>query len=143
VAGRGYTFSHIDFMVRVKRPGLSLIFQKFFPLALVIAICLGALFLGPRTMEGRLNLVVPGLVAAVALQLTTENELPPRGGILLIDEIFVLAYIIIVLLIAESLLVYKLALRGESGHARRIDFISLIALGVTFFGGAGLLIALR
>lgn len=143
VAGQGYTFSHIDFAVHVRRPGLSLAFQKFFPLALVVLVCLGVFILQPTSIEGRLTLAVPGLVAAVALQLTTATELPPRGHILLVDEAYLFAYLVIVLIVGESLAVYWLARQGRARLARRLDVASGLCLGALFLASTSALVLVR
>lgn len=143
VAGKGYSFSRVEFAIRVHRPGLTLAFEKFFPIVLVMIACLGAFMMHPRSVEGRLTLTVPGLLAAVALQLTTASELPPRGHIMLIDEVYLLAYLGIVLIIGESLLVHRLVGRTQDRLAKRVDIVSLVLLGVSFFGGLTTLILLR
>lgn len=143
VNGQGYTFSHLDFVVAIRRPGLSLVFQKFFPIMLVVVVCLGAFLLDPHYIEARLTLAAPALIAAVALQLTTEGELPPRGHIFLVDEVYLLSYVVILMIIVECLVVHRMATANKGPEARRLDVVSLGLLSAIFLGGTAALIGFR
>jgi hypothetical protein len=141
--GENSVFSHADFRVPVKRPGAARVIQVVFPLAVIIMVALMSLVIDPPSLEATLFLAPPALIAAVALHFTTTTGLPSEGRVLLVDRIYLLAYLIILLVIAFGVFSHRQRDRGRAKRARQVDRVGLLTLVPLFLGGTALLIAFR
>lgn len=139
----GSEFSRLDLRVPVVRPGVARVIQVLFPLAVIIMVALMALVIDPPSLEATLFIAPPALIAAVALHFTTTTGLPSEGRVLLIDRIYLLAYLIIFLILCFAVFSHRQRDRGRARAARLVDRVGLLTLVPLFFGGTGLLIALR
>lgn len=136
-------FSRANFRVPVARPGATRVIQVVFPLAVIIMAALMSLVIDPPSLEATLFLAPPALIAAVALHFTTTTGLPSEGRVLLVDRIYLLAYLIILLVLAFGVFSHRQRDRGRAKRARLVDRIGLLTLVPLFLGGVAVLIIFR
>jgi hypothetical protein len=99
-------------------------------MVIVLVLSWGALLLAPDKVEGRTALAATGLLTAVFLQLGYSSTLPEVGYLTLLDKIYLLVYVLIVIVLFESLITARWV-RGANespesmARAKRVDHITL------------------
>lgn len=136
-------YSRFRYAVRVHRPVIGYSATTLLPIAIVMLITMVMFLIESKYFEGRLGLGITSLISAVALQLTASSDLPSTGYLVLLDHVYNLSYAVIFLGLLESVVSVRLYDKGEIERARRIDVVTMVAMVLLFFGGVGLLIALR
>lgn len=143
VQAGGDRYSHYTFSVHVSRPVLGYLIKTILPIAIVILIALVVFLISTKYFEGRLGLAITSLISAVALQLTSNADLPSVGYMVLLDKVYNVSYAVIFLTLLESVIAVKLADAGRETAARRLDWVSLGVLAALFFGGVATIILFR
>jgi hypothetical protein len=94
-------YSRLNITVPVTRPIVAMSIKTFVPILLIV-IC-GALvfFVRPRYIEGRIGLCITALLTLVALQLASGASLPDVDYLMMLDKIYLLAYVFIILALAR------------------------------------------
>ena len=136
-------YSRFRYAVRVERPVLGYSATTILPIAIVMLITMVMFLIESKYFEGRLGLGITSLISAVALQLTASSDLPRTGYLVLLDHVYNISYAIIFLSLLESVASVRLYDRGEIVKSRRLDLVTMAGLSLFFFGGVGLLVALR
>lgn len=95
------TYSRIVVTVPVTRPILAMSLKTFMPIALIVACAALVFFVRPRYIEGRIGLGITALLTMVALQLTSGASLPDVDYLMLLDKIYLLAYLFIIIALAR------------------------------------------
>jgi hypothetical protein len=75
--------------------------KTFVPILLIVVCASLVYFVRPRYVEGRIGLGITALLTLVALQLTATAPLPDVDYLMMIDKIFLLAYLFIIVALAR------------------------------------------
>ena len=75
--------------------------KTFVPIALIVACALLVYFVRPTYVEGRIGLGITALLTLVAIQLTATSSLPDVDYLMMIDKLFLLAYLFIIVALAR------------------------------------------
>ena len=97
-------FSNFTFQLQLSRPLTYFGFKLMLPLTIVIIASLGALFIIPGFVDARISLPIGGLLTAVFLQQSYESALPDVGYMVLMDKIYLAAYLLIACVMARVIL---------------------------------------
>lgn len=89
-------YARLSFSMNIARPQSYFIWKLLLPLMVVICGAWIALLLNPVLTETRAALPASALLTTVFLQQSYTASLPETGGLVLLDEIYVVAYILIV-----------------------------------------------
>ena len=72
---------------------------------MLIVICAALMyFVRPHYVEGRIGLGITALLTLVALQLTSSATLPDVDYLMMLDKIYLLAYVFIIAALARAVL---------------------------------------
>lgn len=107
-------YSRTEFIIPITRPILSGVVKSFLPVILIILCAAMTLVLDPSHVEARVGLSITALLTLVATQFTAAGNLPEVSYLTLLDQIYILSYVYI-------LLVIGLVVRGT-----RLDSIGLV-----------------
>jgi hypothetical protein len=88
-------FSDLVFTFTLTRPVSYFLLKLLLPLTIVILAAIGALLFFPNYVDARISLPVGSLLTAVFLQQSYSNALPDVGYMVLMDKIYLLAYLLI------------------------------------------------
>lgn len=100
-AAEADTYSRIVLTVPVRRPIVAMSLKTFMPIALIVVCAALVFFVRPRYIEGRIGLGITALLTLVALQLTSSASLPDVDYLMLLDKIYLLAYLFIIIALAR------------------------------------------
>ncbi len=95
------TYSQLVYTILLSRPITYFLLKMMLPLLVVILISLGALLLHPKHVDMRASLPIGGLLTAVFLQQSYSDALPDTGYMVLMDKIYLLAYLVISLVLLQ------------------------------------------
>ena len=88
-------YSRATFAVPISRPWQTGVIKLILPTVIVL-LCAGlALAIHPDMSDARIGLVITALLTLVALQITTSSSLPEVGYLMVIDQIYILCYVVI------------------------------------------------
>ena len=87
--------------IPVTRPIVAMSIKAFVPIGLIVVCAALVFFVRPRYVEGRIGLGITALLTLVALQLTSGASLPDVDYLMMIDKIYLLAYLFIILALAR------------------------------------------
>ena len=125
------TYSRIAVTVPVARPLIAMSLKTFVPIILIVVCASLVFFVRPRYVEGRIGLGITALLTLVALQLTASASLPDVDYLMMLDKIYLLAYLFIIVTLAR---VVATSWRGgdpqsetEISRADRVWAVSLLA----------------
>lgn len=127
-------YSRATFVMPIERPWKSGIVKGILPISIVL-LCAGlALLVHPRYTEGRIGLVITALLTLVALQITSASDLPDTSYLMVIDQIYLISYAFILVVLAEVVenTWRKDEAEGKWDKAIRRDRIALILAIVSF-----------
>lgn len=94
-------YSRIIISVPVTRPVIAMSLKTFVPILLIVVCASLVYFVRPRYVEGRIGLGITALLTLVALQLTATAALPDVDYLMMLDKIFLLAYVFIIVALAR------------------------------------------
>jgi len=94
-------YSRIVISVPVTRPVIAMSLKTFVPILLIVVCASLVYFVRPRYVEGRIGLGITALLTLVALQLTATSGLPDVDYLMMLDKIFLLAYLFIIVALAR------------------------------------------
>ncbi len=127
-------YSRIVVTVPVTRPVVAMSLKTFVPITLIVVCAALVFFVRPRYVEGRIALGITALLTLVALQLASGSSLPDVDYLMMLDKIYLLAYIFIILALAR---VVATSWHGHDDHAEKAisrgDRIWVVALLVAYF----------
>jgi hypothetical protein len=143
-------YSQFEFAVEISRSSRYFVWKLLLPLGVLLAATLASSLL-PTRSDVRVSVPVLSLLAAVVLQQSYTSSLPEVGYLVLIDQIFVLAFLIMLMTVLRAVLsATRARLREEAGAPvppaersirRNLAYVALMAAG---FGiGTALIIVLR
>ena len=94
-------YSNLAFTLILARPINYFLLKMLLPLLVVLLVSLGALMLHPSYIDTRSSLPIGALLTAVFLQQSYSNALPDTGYMVLMDKIYLLAYVLISLVLLQ------------------------------------------
>jgi len=94
-------YSRIIISVPVTRPVVAMSLKTFVPIILIVVCASLVFFVRPRYVEGRIGLGITALLTLVALQLTATAPLPDVDYLMMLDKVFLLAYLFIIIALAR------------------------------------------
>jgi hypothetical protein len=104
--------------VSVTRPVIAMSLKTFVPILLIVVCASLVYFVRPRYVEGRIGLGITALLTLVALQLTATAPLPDVDYLMMLDKVFLLAYLFIIIALAR--VVATSWLGADAGAEERI-----------------------
>ena len=110
------SYSRLTLSVPVTRPVVAMSVKTFVPIVLIVVCAALVFFVRPRYVEGRIGLGITALLTLVALQLTSGAALPDVDYLMMLDKIYLLAYLFIILALAR---VVATSWRGADPEAER------------------------
>lgn len=139
-------YARISFSMNISRPGSYFIWKLLLPLVVVICGAWIALLLNPVLTETRAALPASALLTTVFLQQSYTSTLPETGGLVLLDEIYVVAYVLIVATLARVIIKsHNIEEKSEAEvrALRRQDIRSLVIQVVIFCAASAALVLSR
>jgi hypothetical protein len=128
------TYSRIVVTVPVTRPVVAMSLKTFVPITLIVVCAALVFFVRPRYVEGRIALGITALLTLVALQLASGSSLPDVDYLMMLDKIYLLAYLFIIIALAR---VVATSWHGHDDHAEKAissgDRIWVVALLAAYF----------
>ncbi len=125
------TYSRAVFTLSVERPSSVFYWKLMLPLTFIFVAALAALLLPPPDIDSRSALIGGGLLTTVFLQKTYSDLLPDIDYLVLMDKIYIVAYIGIItalIQVVHSYLKVRVDEGAESGFAKldRNVFVGLL-----------------
>jgi hypothetical protein len=130
VSGQASRFSKLSFIIDVERPSSYFIWKLLLPLFVVLCGAWIALLLNPMLTETRAALPASALLTTVFLQQSYNGALPDTGGLVLLDKIYVVAYVLIVITLARIIVNSRAVEEMDSSAIHRLrarDAVALLA----------------
>jgi len=94
-------YSNLSFSVLLARPINYFLLKMLLPILIVMLVSIGSMLLHPSHIDTRSSLPIGGLLTAVFLQQSYSNALPDTGYMVLMDKIYLLAYLLISLVLLQ------------------------------------------
>ncbi len=94
-------YSRVTVSIPLARPVVAMSIKTFVPIILIVACALFVYFVRPIYVEGRIGLGITALLTLVAIQLTATSSLPDVDYLLMLDQVFLLAYLFIIVALAR------------------------------------------
>lgn len=101
------TFSAIEFSLNVSRPTSFFFWKLLLPLFVVLCAAWTVLLLDPKLVEVRTAMPATALLTTVFLQQAYSNNLPDIGYLVLIDRLYVVAYLLIIITLGRVIIVSR------------------------------------
>jgi len=89
-------YSRLTLSIPVSRPVVAMAIKTFVPIVLIVICAALVFFVRPRYVEARIGLGITALLTLVALQITSGASLPDVDYLMMIDKIYLLAYLFII-----------------------------------------------
>lgn len=113
-------FSNISYTIGLERPISYFLLKMLLPLFVVLLVSMGALLLHPSYTDTRSQLPIGALLTAVFLQQSYSDALPDTGYMVLMDKIYLLAYVLISLVLLQVILAGNWLMRKKQVPEKRI-----------------------
>lgn len=94
-------YSRATIAIPVTRPVVAMSLKTFVPIMLIVVCALLVYFVRPCYVEGRIGLGITALLTLVAIQLTATSSLPDVDYLMMLDKVFLLAYLFIIVALAR------------------------------------------
>ncbi|MFN0014017.1 MAG: hypothetical protein ACKVU2_05660 [Saprospiraceae bacterium] len=94
-------YSNLTCRVLLSRPINYFLLKMLLPILIVMLVSIGSMLLHPSHIDTRSSLPIGGLLTAVFLQQSYSNALPDTGYMVLMDKIYLLAYLLISLVLLQ------------------------------------------
>lgn len=114
-------YSVAAFSVEIARPASLFYWKLMTPLTIVLLAALSSLLLPTLQLDARAALVASGLLTAVFLQRTYLDSLPDIGYLVVMDQIYLLAYFVI--LVCLFRVTYTFVRTRAADHATRSHYV--------------------
>jgi hypothetical protein len=110
-------YSRVTVTVPVHRPWLTYAIKIILPILLVAATAALVYFIHPSFVEGRIGMGITALLTLVALQLTSNSQLPEVDYLMMIDMLYIAAYLFVIASLAQVVYTSWAAFRGDDENA--------------------------
>lgn len=145
-ASQASRFARITFALNISRPESYFYWKLFLPLIVVVSGAWIALLLNPALTETRAALPASALLTTVFLQQGYSSTLPETGGLVLLDEIYVVAYVLIVATLIHVIIQSRNIeekTEAELSVLKKKEVRTLVIQAAIFFGSALAIVLLR
>jgi Neurotransmitter-gated ion-channel transmembrane region len=134
-------YSRVTVSVPVHRPAITYAIKIILPIFLVAACAALVFYIHPSFVEGRIGMGITALLTLVALQLTTNSQLPEVDYLMMIDMLYLAAYIFVIASLGQVVRTSWAAHRGEDTTAIAQDRRAIKVLGSAFILGTATIMA--
>ncbi len=110
-------YSRVTISVPVHRPTITYAIKIILPIFLVAACAALVFWIHPSFVEGRIGMGITALLTLVALQITTNSQLPEVDYLMLIDMLYFAAYVFVIASLAQVVRTSWLAYREDDDKA--------------------------
>lgn len=121
-------YSRATLAVALTRPPLAYASKLFLPVGCVI-VCAALMFLlSPGMVDSRVDVGITSLLTIVALQMTYNDNLPDVGYLMLMDKIYLCAYLFVIAGLGMVVHTTRMFEAGQDAEARILHKRSLAGL---------------
>jgi len=117
------SYSVAEFSIDISRPASFFTWKLLMPLFIVVMAAFSALLIQPQALDARSALPVGALLSAIFLQKSYSDNLPDLGYLVLMDKIYLVAYLLIVLTLIRVIFAY---LRTEDADAATVTAVHAV-----------------
>lgn len=145
-AAQASQFARISFSLNISRPGSYFVWKLLLPLVVVLCGAWIALVLNPVLTETRAALPASALLTTVFLQQSYTAALPETGGLVLLDKIYVVAYVLIVVTLGHVIVKSLDVEQKDEAEIRSLrikDAVTLAVQVVIFVASSAALVVFR
>lgn len=135
-------YSRVTFTVPVHRPWLTYAIKIILPILLVAACAAFVFFIHPSFVEGRIGMGITALLTLVALQLTSNSQLPEVDYLMMIDMLYIAAYLFVIASLGQVVVTSWAAHRGDDEKAIARDRSAFKYLGGAYALGTAAILVL-
>lgn len=125
-------YSRVTLSVPVHRPTWTYAMKIIFPIFLVAACAALVFWIHPSFVEARVGMGITALLTLVALQITTNSQLPEVDYLMMIDVLYIAAYCYVIASLAQVVRTSWQAFREDDDLAIASDRKAFIALSGVF-----------
>ena len=139
-------YSMARFSLEISRPTSFFFWKLLLPLFMVIVAAVAALLIRPQLLDARAALPAAALLSAIFLQKSYSDSLPDLGYLVLMDQIYLIAYPVIILTLIRVIYAYIHVEDAKAAQVRlvhRTDLRLLVLFLAAFLIGVALVVALR
>ncbi len=133
------SYSRVTVSVPIHRNTLSNAIKVILPIFLVAACAALVFFIHPIYVEGRIGMGITALLTLVALQLTSNAQMPETDYLMMVDKLFFAAYVFVILSLAQAVRTSWPAFHGHNEVAARQDRQAFVLLTGSFVVGVMLI----
>ena len=132
------SYATLRFQLTIHRSLNFFVWKLLLPLLIVLSMSLATLLIHPTQVDLRMSLPTTGLLTTVFLQQSYTSSLPDTGNLVLLDRIYVLAYLVIIAtLITAMRSAHQMEVAPDNAASiRRIDRIVLAAASLLMIAGS-------
>ena len=134
-------YSHVTVTVPVHRPWFTYTIKVILPIFLVAACAALVFFIHPSFVEGRIGMGITALLTLVALQLTSNSQLPEVDYLMMIDMLFIAAYFFVVASLAQAVRTSWHTESSETAKSTAMDRSAFKLLGSAYVLGSAAIMA--
>lgn len=129
---RGNVYSRVTIELPLDRPVVACTIKFLLPVLCVVLCAALMLVLRPTFVDARIGIGITALLTIVALQITTNDDLPNVDYLVLMDKIYVCAYVYVIAGLAVVVRTTRLVDSHGPQAAERLHRRALGALSVVF-----------
>ena len=139
-------YSNASFALVIGRPSTTFYWKLLLPLVVIVLAGLSALIIPPANVDARSALVAGSLLTTVFLQKSYSDLLPNIDYLVLMDKIYVAAYLVILVALLRTLYSYvtiHVKIDGKASVLWKVDRYLFIILVLSFCTATAVLIISR
>ncbi|MEK7859153.1 MAG: hypothetical protein AAB320_08435 [Elusimicrobiota bacterium] len=130
------TFSRVRLEIPISRPALTYSIKLLLPI-LSVLFCAALMFLfHPKHLDARVGIGITALLTIVALQITLNGDLPEVAYLVLMDKIYLGAYLFVIAGLAVIVRTTWMVERGREKEAMAMDRRMLAVLSAAYLAAA-------
>jgi hypothetical protein len=118
-------YSRVRLEVPIDRPKLAYAMKLFLPLICVVLCATLMFLLAPAYVDSRVDVGITSLLTIVALQMTFNQDVPDVGYLMLMDKVYICAYLFVIAALLVVVQTTRLVDRNEVERARKLHLSSL------------------
>lgn len=146
--GTPAVYSVAVFNLEISRPISFFYWALLLPLLIVLIAALAALIIKPNELDVRTGLPAGALLTAIFLQKSYADDLPELGYMILMDQIYLVAYALIVFTLVRAIYAYKaVSVIADENDARfksvhKTDKLLFVGQILVFFAAVAAIVSL-
>jgi hypothetical protein len=127
-------YSSFDIIIDIERDGWGLFWKLFSGMYIAFLIAMVSFGLQVNELEPRFGLPVGGLFAAVGNKYIIDSLLPESNTFTLVDSLHSITFLSIFIILFLSAVTLHSYHKGNVNQAKKINFVSAIAVFIAFVG---------